>query len=546
MLSATLVERSAPRANVAAVGETLLLVALWIVVGGADPPGINEAHYLAKARHYWDPSWCARDLFLQSADAHAVFFATFGSLTTIGSLPMAAIIGRWIGWGLLAVGWRALSRAMIDRPLVSLLSGAWFAVLLEHGNLSGEWVIGGIEAKVPAYAFVFLGLAALAAGRWRSVWIWFGLATLFHVLVGAWGMLAAGVAWCRCRPDRMPLRAMAPWVFLGVAIAAPSLGIGIRLQGAADAATVNLADRILVYRRLGHHLAFHQFSHVAMLRFGLLAAAALAFGSRAARSDARWFRIDGFARGACLFAFCGVLIDQGLRNHWGTAAALLKFYWFRLADVAVPIGLALLIARWASRNGRISPDRTRAPTGPRADARLIAAILVPAIVLGNTVRARHGDRRPEAERLWDRTVADPDRARSKGEAWRSACRWIRENTPSDALFLTPRDQQTFKWYAERAEVVTWKDVPQDAPHVIEWRRRWKEIFAWPASRDGVTAWTDEELQEKMRLYGATYLILERPRALRALGPPFRQLYPNSTDDNPDFAVFTLDDILIRS
>ena len=40
-------------------------------------PGVNEPHYLSKARHVWDPQWCGRDLFLNSANAHAVFLWVF-------------------------------------------------------------------------------------------------------------------------------------------------------------------------------------------------------------------------------------------------------------------------------------------------------------------------------------------------------------------------------------------------------------------------------------------------------------------------------------
>ena len=44
-------------------------------------PGPNESHYLCKAKHYWNPEWCARDLFLSSSNAHLVFYQTFGLLT---------------------------------------------------------------------------------------------------------------------------------------------------------------------------------------------------------------------------------------------------------------------------------------------------------------------------------------------------------------------------------------------------------------------------------------------------------------------------------
>src|SRR4029079_19192961 len=50
--------------------------------------------------------------------------------------------------------------------------------------------------------------------------------------------------------------------------------------------------------------------------------------------------------------------------------------------------------------------------------------------------------------------------------WREMCEWVSRNTPSDALFLTPRNQQTFKWDANRAEVVSGKDFPQDAAGIV--------------------------------------------------------------------------------
>ena len=37
-------------------------------------PGINEPHYLTKSRHDWQPEWCAGDFFLESPNAHDVFY----------------------------------------------------------------------------------------------------------------------------------------------------------------------------------------------------------------------------------------------------------------------------------------------------------------------------------------------------------------------------------------------------------------------------------------------------------------------------------------
>ena len=36
-------------------------------------PAVNEPHYLGKAKHYWDPAWCAGDFLLDSSNPHLVF-----------------------------------------------------------------------------------------------------------------------------------------------------------------------------------------------------------------------------------------------------------------------------------------------------------------------------------------------------------------------------------------------------------------------------------------------------------------------------------------
>ena len=73
-------------------------------------------------------------------------------------------------------------------------------------------------------------------------------------------------------------------------------------------------------------------------------------------------------------------------------------------------------------------------------------------------------------------------------AWRAACDWVAQpqNIPPDAVFLTPRMSQTFRWYAHRAEVATWKEIPQDAASIVEWWRRILDMHStgneWPEER----------------------------------------------------------------
>ena len=90
--------------------------------------------------------------------------------------------------------------------------------MIQHGNLAGEWLIGGVEAKGFAFVLVFLGLEALVLGRWNRTWLLLGAASAFHVLVGGWAAVAAGMTWLLLRLERRgagescapPLRSMWP------------------------------------------------------------------------------------------------------------------------------------------------------------------------------------------------------------------------------------------------------------------------------------------------------------------------------------------------
>ena len=111
-------------------------------------------------------------------------------------------------------------------------------------------------------------------------------------------------------------------------------------------------------------------------------------------------------------------------------------------------------------------------------------------------------------------------------AWRRCVPGLHENTPADAVFLTPRLAQTFRWYAGRAEVVSRKDIPQDAPGIVEWWRR--NLLAYRCGRFGRSTRWRASLAElgPLRLrtlateFGADYVITTAfpPLPLTRVGP----------------------------
>ena len=111
---------------------------------------------------------------------------------------------------------------------------------------------------------------------------------------------------------------------------------------------------------------------------------------------------------------------------------------------------------------------------------------------------------------------------SIADVWLDVCRWARDNTSPDAVFLVPRGCDSFKWEAQRAEVGSWKEIPQDANSIVRWFRDMERLYATPGTkRDSATRWTsplvcvfamrgrDQILKQSAEM-GYQFAILETP------------------------------------
>ncbi len=474
------------RRRIATAVLDVALVFLVFVVHAAWPvPDVNEAHYLCKAKHHWEPEWCDRDLFLASADSHVVFYATLGVLAHLLPLPAAAWVGRLLVWGAMAWGWRRLSTAIVPRFGTAAVSASLALTLNAYGAMAGEWFVGGLEAKGVAYALVFFGLADVVAARWGRGLVLLGGAAAFHVLVGGWSLAAAAFAWLVDRRTARPSAAsLVPAAALSLALAAFGIVPGLLLTRGADPLAVAEANRFLVGTRIAHHLYPPFFLETFGPRHAklwlVLVAAWCWFPAEPPRR-----RLRGFVLATGLISLAGLAIARFGAGPQPWAAALLKFYWFRLADTTVAVGGAIeLVATTAALRSRLLRLAAWALLGLAAGvhgARQFA--------LREQAPMGRGERLFAAANL-------PD--------WRDVCRWFREQTPTDALVLTPRSFQSFKWYAQRAEFATWKDMPQDASSLVAWSQRLADLYG---NEDGwVQFFPRDRIVDVCRRYEVDYVV----------------------------------------
>jgi hypothetical protein len=518
---------------------------LFFVYAGDPAPMVNEAHYLVKAKNFWDASWCQNDLFASSGKAHTTFYFLMGWPTQFVSLSATAWIGRVIGWMLLAIGLQRLTAKLIPAAYACLVVAVVWIAGIEHGNLAGEWIVGGIEGKVPAYGFVLLALAAMVDRQWNRVWPLLGIASAFHVLSGGWSVVAASVVWWTTERRRADCKAFfSPALFAGGAIALLGLVPAIWLTVGVAREDAVAAAEIYSYFRIKHHLLPADFQTWWFIRHSVLIATTTAFyvfcrfpdDERSAERANRLRSLFWFSAGAVGIAGVGLIIGALPAYAPELAAKLLRYYWFRLTDAVVPLMLAMLVAHFLLNP---SAMKTNAETLKwfSVASKVIALLSLAVFVTSGAARSSLGVPPSGSHQLlgWA-PEASAEEQRNGFSDWLAVCDWVRDSTPQDEILLTPRHQQSFKWYAHRAEVVNWKDVPQDAKSLLEWDRRFADIFPRRLGRVRVTI-KYADLRRYRKEYGVRFMVVDRRIAGDNL--PLIRIYPVDGETNKTYAVYEL-------
>jgi hypothetical protein len=513
------------------MAEILAITLLFAAAGCWPVPDSNEAAYLTKARHAADPAWAAGDFFLESPDAHGIFYLLMGPVAAGLTLDQAAWVGRVLGWLAVAIGFRHAVLPLLPGSSASagtwqrLVAAAVFSLALRHTTAAGEWVLGGCEAKVFAWALVLGGLGEWLRDRFAAAWCLLGAATACHPIVGGWALVATSLARLMTPPLLKPVSNLglgAALVITGCLLAASGVLPALALNADADNMTRTEAARIHVVERLSHHLWVWNFAPGLVARH-VLAIIAWWLLSRAEPATPVRGRLITFTLAALCISLAGLVISA--LEPWAPTIAyrLLRFYWFRLGDVAVPLAHAATVAAVL---GSDAACRRIVPLSPRAVRAAVAVFLL----VDFTAQSVHWplpgrDLKPRS----DQRVIAP--------AWADICRWVQEHAEPGDCVLTPQGAASFTWLTALPEVVCWKNSPQDATSLVAWRQRFIDCF----SRDGTLAnrvpSTAELGADRLRLvadrYGATLAIV--PLATPDLESlPFERIHANDA-----YAVFRL-------
>jgi hypothetical protein len=535
---------------------------VFFAFGAWATPDSNEAHYLTKAKHFWQPNWLANDPFLNSKDAHTGFYYLAGWLTAIVDLPVAAWLGRIVTWAIQAWAWQRLGSRCLQRQELVPLTAALWVLLNEHFHMAGEWVVGGFEGKGFAMAFIVFALAEMVIGNWRWVFPLLGCAAFMHVLTGGWAMLAAGVVWLIHGRKQTPLEQIIWPMTLGVAIALPAVWWGINLNRGVEPAIIELAEKSY-FERLPHHLNPLSDKFYGLRFFGLsivtvmLLAALTGFPwnviqTRTLRSaslpnDALpadpllvgWQNLALFVVATLGITITGFALHNIYFDDKATLYRLMRYYWFRASDAWVPLGCALAIGHCTERLESFSKRIFQLS--------FIGLTLVTGY--GLSLHVAH----------WPFTVPFIHQAASYGrndtgatkehtDKFYKMCLHIRDHLPESAnsRFLIQHNLRTFRWHANRADVGNHKDIPQDARSIASWQLMIDTLFPFDPTPENdkrrlhLAKHGPAKLLQLARQFQADYLlVLYKPEDTDVPILPWKPIATIGDKDQGYFALYQL-------
>ena len=536
----------------------LVLIVAWATFAlygaiAAPVPGVNEPHYLCKAKHFWQPDWCQKDFFLSSPNAHTVFYVTVGALTQVFTLDQSAWIARALASLVLAWGWVKGLSPLFCTTWAPLWCAWVFLAMASCGNFSGEWLVGGVEGKVFSYGLLLAAFGDFQQRRYVRAAVWSGVAVSFHPVVGLWGLLAffasqvtmIAVAGRKARRETLQkanstvgnpntdsdhatttlssqVKMLATnalrYGFIIFLFGLPGLLPVFQLLTEKVPPDTKYAGNYLqVYFRLAHHLDPMIFSRNAYWGYAFLLIVFLIGFTWGGRSNARK-AFDSVVVWAVIFAIAGVLIGYGprpahLMPYFAQRMVLLKFYPFRLGDVLLPLAVAVSVIAILERTLlNSSPLKTGFPS--RVPLFFLVLLLIGTLLRANSISEHN---RYSKEDRWE---------------WLDVCDWIDRNLPADALVQSPTNGWAFKWFARRAEYVAFKDCPQDAAGIVEWNRRLNFLQKWYEDKYADNFYSRSELKGLRDQTGLTHLLTDR------LGPlDLKPIYRNDT-----FQVYDLTEL----
>ncbi|HHP7231838.1 MAG TPA: DUF6798 domain-containing protein [Xenococcaceae cyanobacterium] len=442
----------------------------------------NEVDVLPLARQFVDPSWIAKDWYLNlDTNYRYLFQIIFGFLSVHLGFLVTSIIGRLVcyalvAWGIVLLG-QKLGLNSVYLLLVTVVityQGSW------QGAIAGEWFVGGLEAKAVAYGLILIAIPLMLSRSYILMSLLLGLATSFHVLVGGWALVTT-VGWLAFRPQERLLKlGKKIWLLLLIYLAASAFALPAILHQLATASLPgNISPSfIYVFLRLPHHLNPFAWHPLLWLKFGIyfglwiICIISLQQNAKVQgwnlETSAR-FELAEFTFIALIPFFAGMAIAFfDVQGEW------LQYYPFRFGDIMLPLTTCLLVACNLQSLFSRSSSKMRRFMAQYLGLQKHKLHFLLVALLGCILFT-------QISLFTQRAIAYQDFPAQQQDVtpqWKLMSDWIHDHTAKEAIIIShPWQLANFTWMTERATIVKLKLFPQTSQSIVEYYERLNDLSA---------------------------------------------------------------------
>lgn len=517
----------------------------------------NQSQYFLYGLHLYDSNFITNDWFTWKVFHHDFAFGyLLFLLQKLGPLHITIVIAQLLIMIAFSFGLLILCKKFCKYPsLVFMVLITWMRLVSSAEiGLGGQYLIGGyLQPSEVAGPLMILGIALLLNHKFFSSGIFFGLAGLFHgAFLSSYGLaiLITALATGFWRKYKSLLAFIAPlllfWgIFFFVTIRAFSYSIPmtnkiasimINLRAPGDFIISNWPFKWtlswLMWTIMGL-ITIYKLRNKKQLKTLIICFFVVLLTNVLGIVQAIWLKIPTLTlmmlwRSSSLITILSALfvIDYGIDlilgnkkklkqniitiiiffvcslvliySHWGPQISRIHFLWL----IAIPLsGLIGYFSKKINSN-LISYKKTV----------LVFLSVIMLIIMAVYLRGYFGKSINYLTYIKPDTLADMEK-------------WVRENTPSDAIFVVPLNMEYIRIRARRAVVVDWKSACYLPSDLQEWYQRLIDISGvsvngnLPNNQDILNGYRQLDYKRAAFLakkYNASYVVIENKKHLGSL------------------------------
>lgn len=370
------------------------------------------------------------------------------------------IIGRILSYVLISYSYIYLSRVLKLSFFTSTGIYIIFLYFFKHGiGDAGEWIVGGLEAKVFAYALSIFSLSSFLKDNYKRGFLFAGLSLSVHLLVGVYNLLClipllfSNLKKKKNEPLNL-LQGICYFIITGI------IGIAEIINSLflnTSQIIQNKGWDIYVNIRVPHHVIpdFSIETWSILITFTIFNLLFL----KSKHYTKKFIAL--YSLSSIVIIIIGFIVYYSFESHY------MRYYFFRFSDVMLPFLTLLLVSTLDHKIKYIC-------------LLVISLIISPSIIKNDSISEFLSNKSYSINYIKDKT----NQISSKGGNGIDSRikEWILQNTNKSDQFIIPPDNLYFCMNTERKIFISWwmlpnqydyKSVANLPSNMIEWYNRLK-------------------------------------------------------------------------